>query len=231
LCESRSARGGAPGQPPARAGVPGAGWGQFTYLRDPAAISLRSTALIRAEADLARFPRSIRRLALRLAHAAGDASILDHLAWSRGAIGAGTRALTAGAPILVDAAMVVAGISRERLPAANEVLCTLSAPAVARPLSGTRSAAAVELWRPHLGGALVAIGNAPTALFRLLEIIAAEGTKPALILGFPVGFVGAAEAKRALAEFGRGLAFVTLHGRRGGSALAAAAVNALAGRR
>jgi precorrin-8X/cobalt-precorrin-8 methylmutase len=191
-------------------------------------------ALIRAEVDLARLPRSLRRLALRLVQAAGDASILDHLAWSRGAIGAGTRALIAGAPILVDAAMVAAGISRERLPAANEVLCTLSDPAVttlAKPRRSTRSAAAVELWRPYLAGAVVAIGNAPTALFRLLEIIASENPKPALILGFPVGFVGAAEAKRALAEFGRGVSFVTLHGRRGGSALAAAAVNALAGRR
>jgi precorrin-8X/cobalt-precorrin-8 methylmutase len=216
---------------PSAASEQGSGPGRYSYLRDPAAISRRSMALIRAEADLAQFPRSLRSMALRLAQAAGDAAILDHLAWSRGAIGAGTRALKAGAPILVDAAMVAAGISRERLPAANEVLCALSDPAVARPRGGTRSAAAVELWRPYLAGAVVAIGNAPTALFHLLEIIAAEDTKPALILGFPVGFVGAVEAKRALAEFGRGLAFVTLHGRRGGSALAVAAVNALAGRR
>jgi precorrin-8X/cobalt-precorrin-8 methylmutase len=220
--------------PTAEADAPAAGPGRYTYLRNPAAISRRSTALIRAEADLARFPRALRPMALRLAQAAGDASILDHLAWSRGAIGAGTRALKAGVPILVDATMVAAGISRERLPAANEVLCTLSDAAVAtsaRLRDGTRSAAAVELWRPHLSGAVVAIGNAPTALFRLLELIAADDLKPALILGFPVGFVGAAEAKRALAEFGSGLAFVTLHGRRGGSALAAAAVNALAGGR
>jgi precorrin-8X/cobalt-precorrin-8 methylmutase len=214
---------------PTAVGERGSGRGRYTYLRDPAAISRRSTALIRAEADLARFPRPLRPLALRLAQAAGDASILDHLAWSRGAFGAGTRALKAGAPVLVDATMVAAGISRERLPAASEVLCTLTDPAVARPRGRTRSAAAVELWRPYLAGAVVAIGNSPTALFRLLEIIAAEDTKPALILGFPVGFVGAGEAKRALAEFGRGLSFVTLHGRRGGSALAAAAVNALAG--
>ena len=219
---------------PSAASEQGSGPGRYSYLRDPAAISRRSMALIRAEVDLARLPRSLRRLALRLVQAAGDASILDHLAWSRGAIGAGTRALMAGAPILVDAAMVAAGISRKRLPAANAVLCALSDPAIAtraRPRGSTRSAAAVELWRPYLAGAVVAIGNAPTALFRLLEIIAAEDTKPALILGFPVGFVGAGEAKRALAEFGRGLSFVTLHGRRGGSALAAAAVNALAGRR
>jgi precorrin-8X/cobalt-precorrin-8 methylmutase len=217
---------------PSPPGGLGSGRGRYTYLRDPAAISRRSTALIHAETDLAQFPRSLRRLALRLAQAAGDTTILDRLSWSRGAIAAGTRALMAGAPILVDAMMVAAGISRERLPAGNEVLCTLSLPAVAtlaRRRGGTRSAAAVELWRPYLGGAVVAIGNAPTALFRLLEIIAVENTKPALILGFPVGFVGAAEAKRELAEFGRGLAFVTLHGRRGGSAMAAAAVNALAG--
>jgi precorrin isomerase len=130
--------------------------------------------------------------------------------------------------------MVAAGIGRARLPAENAVVCTLADPAVARlaaSLHTTRSAAAIELWRPLLSGAIVAIGNAPTALFRLLEIIAAEKLAPALVLGFPVGFVGAAEAKRALADFGRGLAFVTLHGRRGGSALAAAAVNALADHR
>jgi precorrin-8X/cobalt-precorrin-8 methylmutase len=208
------------------------GAGLYAYLRDPAAISRRSAALIRAEADLAGFPRSLRRLALGLAQAAGDASILDRLDWSRGAVGTGRRALMAGAPILVDVTMVAAGISRERLPAANDVLCTLCDPAVAKLSASratTRSAAAVELWRPHLSGAVVAIGNAPTALFHLLEIIAAERVKPALVLGFPVGFVGAAEAKRELAGFGRGLAYVTLHGRRGGSPLAAAAVNALAG--
>jgi precorrin-8X/cobalt-precorrin-8 methylmutase len=206
--------------------------GLYTYLRDPAAISRRSAALIRAEVDLARFPRSLRRLALGLAQAAGDTAILDRLDWSRGAFGAGRRAVMTGAPILVDATMVAAGISRERLSAANDVICTLRDPIVAKLAASratTRSAAGVELWRPHLSGAVVAIGNAPTALFHLLEIIAAEGAKPALILGFPVGFAGAAEAKRALASFGHGLAYVTLHGRRGGSALAATAVNALAG--
>jgi precorrin-8X/cobalt-precorrin-8 methylmutase len=209
------------------------GIGLYAYLRDPAAISRRSAALIRAEADLVRFPRSLRRLALGLAQAAGDTAILDRLDWSRGASGAGSRALMAGAPVLADSTMVAAGIARERLPAANDVLCTLPDPMVtklAATRATTRSAAAVELWRPHLSGAVVAIGNAPTALFHLLEIIAAEGLRPALILGFPVGFVGAAEAKRALAGFGRGIAFVTLHGRRGGSALAASAVNTLAGR-
>jgi len=202
-----------------------------TYLRDPAEIARRSFALIRAEADLGRFPRPLQPLALRLAHAAGDSAILVDLAWSRGAVAAGRRALTAGAPILVDSAMVAAGLVRERLVGGNAILCTLHDPktvGLAAAFGTTRSAAAVELWRAHLGGAVVAIGNAPTALFRLLEIIAEGAAKPALVLGFPVGFVGAGEAKAALAVVGRGIAYVTLHGRRGGSALAAAAVNALA---
>ena len=206
----------------------------YTYLRDPKAISRRSLALVRAEADLARFPRPLRRVAARIAHAAGDCAILGDLAWSRGAVTAGRAALAAGAPILVDAAMVAAGIARERLAADNPILCTLRDPATASLAARhgtTRSAAAVELWRPYLDGAVVAIGNAPTALFRLLEILAEGAAKPALILGFPVGFVGAAEAKAALAGFGRGINFITLHGRRGGSAIAAAAVNALASRR
>ncbi|HVH76043.1 MAG TPA: precorrin-8X methylmutase [Stellaceae bacterium] len=212
----------------------GRGEGRYDYLRDPAEIYRRSFALIRAEAPLDRFPPDIEGMALRLAHAAGDAAILADLAWSPGAVRRGKKALAAGAPILVDAAMVAAGIASERLPAANRIICTLREPEtvhLAAKLRTTRSAAAVELWRPNLAGALVAIGNAPTALFRLLELVAAGAGKPALILGFPVGFVGAAEAKAALAAFGRGLAFVTLHGRRGGSALAAAAVNALLGAR
>jgi precorrin-8X/cobalt-precorrin-8 methylmutase len=199
----------------------------YAYLRDPVEISRRSFALIRKEVDLARFPTALHPLVLRLAHAAGDTAILSDLAWSRGAVAAGRKALAAGAPILVDSAMVVAGITFAK----NAIICTLSDPTTA-PLAAakgtTRSAAAVELWRPHLAGAIVAIGNAPTALFRLLEIIATDAAKPALVLGFPVGFVGAAEAKAALAAFGRGLAYITLTGRRGGSALAAAAVNALA---
>jgi precorrin-8X/cobalt-precorrin-8 methylmutase len=226
-----------PGIPSSACGG-GLGWGQgegrseeqFSYLRDPAEIYRRSFALIRAEAPLDRFPPDIEGMALRLAHAAGDAAILADLAWSPAAVRRGKTALAAGAPILVDAAMVAAGIASERLPAANRIICTLREPEtvhLAAKLRTTRSAAAVELWRPDLAGALVAIGNAPTALFHLLELIAAGAGKPALILGFPVGFVGAAEAKAALAAFGRGLAFVTLHGRRGGSALAAAAVNAL----
>jgi precorrin-8X/cobalt-precorrin-8 methylmutase len=198
---------------------------RYTYLRDPKAIYRRSFALIEAEADLDRFPPDLRPLAARLAHAAGDTSILADLVWSPAAIAAGKAALRAGGPILADSVMVVTGITGGR-----PVLCTLGdtrTPELARRLKTTRSAAAVELWRPHLAGAVVAIGNAPTALFHLLEMIAEGAPKPALMLGFPVGFVGAAEAKDALAQFGEGLEFITLRGRRGGSALAAAAVNAL----
>ena len=214
------------------------GWGQragdgqgvdrrYPYIRDPAEISRRSFALIREEADLARFPRSLEPLALRLAHAAGDSAILADLEWSRGAVAAGRKALGAGGPILVDAAMVAAGITMDP----DRIICTLRDPETALLAAAqrtTRSAAAVERWQPHLPGAVVAIGNAPTALFRLLELLARGAPKPALVLGFPVGFVGAAEAKAALAAFGHGLKFITLHGRRGGSALAAAAVNAIA---
>jgi len=207
---------------------------KYAHLRDPAAIYRRSFATIRAEADFARFPPSLRPLALRLAHAAGDVAILDDLAWSRGAVQAGRRALANGAPILVDATMVAAGIIKNQLPAQNPVLCTLHHPDVreiAAARRTTRSAAGVELWRPHLKGAVVAIGNAPTALFRLLELLAEGADLPALVLGFPVGFVGAAEAKEALIGFDGNVAYIVLKGRRGGSALAAAAVNALAGAR
>jgi precorrin-8X/cobalt-precorrin-8 methylmutase len=213
----------------ARRSEPGQGNGDvgYAYIRDPAEISRRSFALVRVEADLSRFPQRLQPLTLRLMHAVGDASILRDLDWSRRAVTAGRKALVAGAPVLVDSMMVAAGITRK--PPA--VICTLRDPEAARLAKAqgtTRSAAAVELWRPHLAGAVVAIGNAPTALFRLLEMVAEGAPKPALILGFPVGFVGAAEAKAALAGFGRSVEFITLHGRRGGSALAAAAVNALA---
>jgi precorrin-8X/cobalt-precorrin-8 methylmutase len=226
------------GRVPSCSGLRGEGRGEgpprcYDYLRDPGAISRRALALVRAEADLTRFPRPLRGVAERIAHAAGDVSILDDLAWSAKAAAAGRAALMAGAPILVDATMVMAGINHERLPAANEILCLLRDPAVAKLAAAqrtTRSAAAVELWRPHLAGAVVAIGNAPTSLFRLLEILAEGAARPAVILGFPVGFVGAAEAKAALAAFGQGIEFIILHGRRGGSAIAAAAVNALARR-
>jgi len=201
--------------------------GKFSYIKDPAEISRRSYSLIRAEADLARFPRALKPLALRLAHAAGDSAILGNLSWSKGAVAAGLKALAAGAPILVDAGMVAAGVKLDP----SRIICTLHDSETARRAATertTRSAAAVEAWRPCLPGAVVAIGNAPTALFRLLELLAEGVPKPAVVLGFPVGFVGAAEAKTALAEFGHGLEFITLLGRRGGSALAAAAVNALA---
>lgn len=194
------------------------------YLRDPAAIYRRSFALIRREIDLARWPRDLRPVALRLVHTSGEPAILDDLVWSNGAARIGRCALEQGATILVDAAMVAAGITGRR------ALCTLNdrrVPALAKRLQTTRSAAAVELWRPHLEGAVIAIGNAPTALFHLLELLAAGAPRPALVLGFPVGFVGASEAKTALAHNSWNIPFIALSGRRGGSALAAAAVNAL----
>jgi precorrin-8X/cobalt-precorrin-8 methylmutase len=201
--------------------------GKFTYIKDPAEISRRSYTLIRAEADLTRFPRALKPLALRLAHAAGDSTFLGDLSWSKGAVATGRKALAAGAPILVDAGMVGAGIKVDP----RRIICTLRDPETARQAAAertTRSAAAVERWLLYLPAAVVAIGNAPTALFRLLELLAQGAPKPSLVIGFPVGFVGATEAKAALAEFGHGLEFITLLGRRGGSALAAAAVNALA---
>jgi precorrin-8X/cobalt-precorrin-8 methylmutase len=205
----------------------GSGPQSYTYIRDPAEITRRSLALIREEVDLARFPRALEAVALRLAHAAGDGTILGDLTWSKGAAVAGRKALATGAAILVDSAMVSAGITIDP----RRIVCTLRDPETAEQAAAkrtTRSAAAVDRWLPHLQDAVVAIGNAPTALFRLLELLAYGAPKPALVLGFPVGFVGAAEAKAALAAFGHGLEFITLHGRRGGSALAAAAVNALA---
>ena len=203
----------------------------LTYLRDPAAIYEASFAAIRAEADLGRVPDEARDLAIRLVHACGMPDILDDLAVSPGAVEAGRAALAAGRPILCDAEMVAHGVIARNLPAANDVLCRLNEPEVA-PLAArlgtTRSAAQVDLWDDALEGAVVAIGNAPTALFRLLERLDAGAPRPAVILGLPVGFVGAAEAKAELARHSRGVPFVTIHGRRGGSALASAAVNALA---
>jgi precorrin-8X/cobalt-precorrin-8 methylmutase len=199
------------------------------YLRDPAEIYRRSFATIRAEASLTRVPPDLQALAVRVVHACGMTEIVDALSWSEAAGEAGRAALARGAPVLVDAEMVAHGIIRRRLPADNPVFCLLSDARVeglARTLGTTRSAAAVELWRPSLDGAVVAIGNAPTALFHLLDMVQAGASRPALILGFPVGFVGAAESKQALVE--SGLPHVTLTGRRGGSAMAAAAVNALA---
>lgn len=204
---------------------------RYTYLRDADAIYRESFARIAREVDLTPLPPELHPLALRLVHAAGDPAILADLVWSDGAIGAGQQALRSGAKILVDAKMVAAGITQRFLPAKNRILCTLDdrrVAALAKRLGTTRSAAAVELWRPHLAGSIVAIGNAPTALFHLLEMVDDGAPVPPLVLGFPVGFVGAAEAKAVLAANDRGIPFIALRGRRGGSALAAAAVNVLA---
>jgi precorrin-8X/cobalt-precorrin-8 methylmutase len=201
------------------------------YLRDGAEIYRRSFAIIRDEADLRTIPADLKGLAIRLIHTSGMVDVAGDLIFSPAAGTEGRRAIFAGAPILCNSRMVTAGITRARLPAQNPVICTLGEPnisALAGQLGTTRSAAAIELWRPNLAGAVVAIGNAPTALFRLLELLDDGGPRPALILGFPVGFVGAAEAKAALAADPRGVPFVALRGRRGGSAMAAAAVNALA---
>jgi precorrin-8X/cobalt-precorrin-8 methylmutase len=200
------------------------------YLRDPAAIYRESFAAVRREAALDGLPPDVAAVAVRPVHACGMPDIVADLAFTPDAVARGRAALAAGAPVLVDATMVAAGIARARLPAGCQVVCTLDRSevgALAARLGTTRSAAAVELWRPRLSGAVVAIGNAPTALFHLLELIAASGPRPALVLGFPVGFVGAAEAKDALIAARPPLPHLALRGRRGGSALAAAAVNAL----
>ena len=201
------------------------------YERDPAAIYAQSFQTLRKEARLDRFAPGMAALATRVIHACGMVEVADRLAFSQNAYDVGQRALRAGAPVLCDCEMVGAGIIRRYLPAQNEVVVTLNAPSVAglaRDIGNTRSAAAVELWADHLEGAVVAIGNAPTALFHLLELLDQGAPKPAVILGFPVGFVGAAESKAALAANARGCEFIALRGRRGGSAIASAAVNALA---
>jgi precorrin-8X/cobalt-precorrin-8 methylmutase len=204
---------------------------RLSYLRDGAAIYERSFAIIRAEADLARFSPEEADVAVRMIHACGLVEAAAHIAFGSGVVAAARTALAAGAPILCDAEMVAHGITRARLPAGNEVICTLNdprVPALAQSLATTRTAAAIDLWGERLTGAVVAIGNAPTALFRLLELIDAGGPRPAAILGIPVGFVGAAEAKEALMQNPRGVPFLVVRGRLGGSAMAAAAVNALA---
>jgi precorrin-8X/cobalt-precorrin-8 methylmutase len=200
----------------------------FDYIRDGAEIYRRSFAMIRAEADLERFPADVARVVVRMIHSCGMTDLPRDIAYSTGVVAQARAALLGGAPILCDARMVAAGITRSRLPADNEVICTLGdlAAALAARLGTTRSAAAVDLWREHLDGAVVAIGNAPTALFRLLEITGPGGPRPAAVIGIPVGFVGAAESKRALAE--SGLEYLVVHGRRGGSAMTVAAVNAIA---
>jgi precorrin-8X/cobalt-precorrin-8 methylmutase len=201
------------------------------YLRDGAAIYERSFAIIRAEADLSRFSPEEADVVVRMIHACGLIEAAQHVIFAPNLVAAARAALRAGAPILCDAEMVAHGITRARLPAGNDVICTLRDPrvvALADKLGTTRSAAALELWRDRLGGAVVAIGNAPTALFRLLDLIDAGTPKPAAILGIPVGFVGAAEAKDTLAADPRGVPFLIVRGRLGGSAMTAAAVNALA---
>ncbi|WP_205859864.1 precorrin-8X methylmutase [Cochlodiniinecator piscidefendens] len=200
------------------------------YEKKPLAIYRESFATVRREANLDRFDEGMQSLAIRLIHACGMVEVADRLAFSANAYAAGHEALKAGAPVLCDCEMVGAGIIRRYLPADNQVIVTLNdstVPDRAKDIGNTRSAAAVELWEPHLEGAVVAVGNAPTALFHLLEMIDAGAPKPAVILGFPVGFVGAAESKAELAERPRGCEFVALRGRRGGSAIASAAVNAL----
>ena len=201
------------------------------YLRDGAAIYQRSFAIIRAEADLSRFNAEEAEVAVRMIHACGHVEVAKDIVLGPGLVAAGRSALAQGAPILCDAEMVAHGITRARLPAQNEVVCMLRdarVPALAQKLDTTRSAAALDLMAEKLAGAVVAIGNAPTALFRLLEMLDAGAPKPAAILGIPVGFVGAAESKEALAANRHGIPFLIVRGRMGGSAMTAAAVNALA---
>mgnify|MGYP001799557073 FL=1 len=201
------------------------------YEKNPSAIYAESFATVRREARLDRFGPGLEALAIRVIHACGMVEVADRLDFSEGAFEAGQAALQAGRPVLCDCEMVGAGIIRRYLPAGNDVIVTLNdetVPARAKEIGNTRSAAAVELWQDRLEGAVVAIGNAPTALFHLLDLMDQGAPKPAVILGFPVGFVGAAEAKAELAARPRGSQFVALRGRRGGSAMASAAVNALA---
>jgi precorrin-8X/cobalt-precorrin-8 methylmutase len=202
----------------------------FDYLRDPAAIYRESFAAIRREARLEKLPADIADVAVRLIHACGMTDIADDLAYDANVATAACAALAAGASVFCDSAMVAAGVMKDRLPAGNDIVCALAdprVPALAKRLGTTRSAAAAELWLDRLDGAVVAIGNAPTALFHLLERLRDGAPRPAAILAFPVGFVGAAESKEALIKHSAGIPYLTLRGRRGGSALAAAAVNAV----
>ena len=205
----------------------------FDYLRDPEEIYRRSFEIARAETDLSHLPAGLHDVALRIVHACGSPELALALDWRGDPVTAGREALILGRPVIADSRMVAEGVIRARLPAANAVHCFVGeaqAAARARRAGTTRSAAAVDFWMPHLEGAVVAIGNAPTALFRLLEVLGVPSApRPAAILAFPVGFVGAAESKRALAGTPDAPPFLTLHGRRGGSAVAAAAVNAIAG--
>jgi precorrin-8X/cobalt-precorrin-8 methylmutase len=202
---------------------------RLDYIRDGADIYRRSFATIRAEAALDGIPTDVARVAVRMIHSCGMVDLVDDLTFSQDVVALARQALLAGAPVLCDAQMVAAGITRRRLPANNDIVCTLNDPGVpdlAAQLGTTRSAAAVDLWLPRLAGSVVAVGNAPTALFRLLELIADGAPPPAAILGLPVGFIGAAESKDALAA--SGLPYLVVRGRRGGSAMAVAAVNAIA---
>jgi len=200
------------------------------YIRDGAAIYARSFSIIRSEADLAGLSPIEERVAVRIIHACGMVDIVRDLVMSAEFAGSASEALARGAPIFCDAMMVADGVTRARLPANNDVICTLRdprVPQIAREIGTTRAAAAMELWRPRLAGSLVVVGNAPTALFRLLEMLDGDAPRPAAVIGMPVGFVGAAESKDALAADGR-VPFAIVKGRKGGSAMAAAAVNALA---
>lgn len=201
------------------------------YIRDGAEIYRQSFATIRAEANLSAFPSDIAQVVVRMIHASGEVDLTEVVAATPDVVRNARAALNAGAPVLCDANMVAAGVTRRRLPADNEVLCTLTDPSVralAEKLGTTRTAAALELWGDRLDGAVVAIGNAPTALFHLLEMLAAGAPKPAAVVGGPVGFIGAAESKEDLIASQLGLEYLVVRGRRGGSAITAAAVNAIA---
>ncbi len=203
----------------------------YAYEKDPSAIYRQSFSIVRGEADLSHLPDDLHAVAVRLIHACGMTDLPNDLAWSDDLTSAARQAFQTGATVLCDVEMVAHGIIRSRLPAACDVVCTLNdarVPEMAQELGTTRSAAAVNLWEDRLDGAVVAIGNAPTTLFHLLETIASGGPRPALVLGFPVGFVGAAESKDALIGNPFGVPYLAIRGRRGGSAMAAAAVNALA---
>ncbi|CTQ54728.1 Precorrin-8X methylmutase [Roseibium album] len=203
----------------------------YDYEKDPGAIYRQSFSIVREESDLSHLPESLRPVAIRLIHACGMTDLPEDLAWSEDVVEAAQSAFSGRATVFCDVEMVSHGVISSRLPDQSKVVCTLNEPSVpdlAKQLGTTRSAAAVELWRDQLDGAIVAIGNAPTALFHLLELIASGGPRPALILGFPVGFVGAAESKDALISNPFGVPYLAVKGRRGGSAMAAAAVNALA---
>ena len=204
------------------------------YTRDAGEIYRQSFATIRAESDLSRFPEDVSRVVVRLIHTCGQVDLTEHVDFTPGVVASTHAALAAGAPILCDSSMVAAGITTARLPAANEVVSLVADPRaadLARRRDTTRSAAGVELWADRMGGAVLAIGNAPTALFRLLELIDEGADAPVSVLGGPVGFVGSAQSKQELVEHPRGMDYLVVRGRRGGSAMAAAAVNAIASAR